>query len=648
MAIRGHGTVREGPVTIRLLVPGLDLAHRYDVRAVRGRGASSVVYRAFDHTRSRDVALKVLRQPRLADSAVARFEREMARVRESVEPRLVPVLEVSRAGDTLVLTGEWVPGDSLAERMAAGLLSVRDALELGAGLLEALEALHRLGLVHRDLRASNVLLPPGGPVRLVDYGLARRWEDEADYVAPEQAVGGHVDARSDLYSAGVLLFEMLTGEVPLPGGTPMGTVLTRLHDAPPAVLELRPDVPPWLSSFVSRLLETDPEARYSSAAAALADLRSHRVPRRVPRLPPNLPRLSLLALSAAAALLAGRWLVTPHLVELAVGVGGVRALDADGRILWSRPDVAQPAHAAVFRGGRGLEQVAAFLSGGHELDPEFNHVLVLVRGVTGALERSAYLPNASASFPGPDEYRARLTAVELDGGRDHLLASYRHDFADGSYHVVYDPRLDQARVVFASASPHELGALADLDGDGRREMLLVGRNEEMGQSWAIAAVRLPWAPLRGLEAAGHPLAFSPDGPFAGGLAPALVWYTLLPGESAVVPDGLVVDAERRLVEVRRSGGGRTLIGFDGFVRSDASPLAVPVRAGLRERAYASLRDAVRLRPLGHGDEALVAATRAVADAERAGDEALLGWAERNRALGLLAAGHDGAAALESA
>jgi serine/threonine-protein kinase len=202
----------------------------------------------------------------------------------------VRVYDIGRTAETIYLTMELVEGETLKARLNAGVLSIEDAQTIAKQILEALEELHRLGIVHRDVKPSNVLLGRDGTVKLADFGLAFRVDGSGtrvtrtdglvgtvEYLSPEQALGERVDPRSDLYSVGVVLYEMLAGRLPHERESSLGTLLARLGERPPDVRLLRPETPPWLARAVSRLLERRRADRYANATAALSDLESQRV-----------------------------------------------------------------------------------------------------------------------------------------------------------------------------------------------------------------------------------------------------------------------------------------------------------------------------------------------------------------------------------
>lgn len=267
------------------LPPGTVVAGRFEVQGLLGRGGYGVVYEARDRARGRVVALKVLRADRSSRGAAHRFRREAQLVRHLDHPRLVRVYDTGSEGDRLYLTMERIRGESLEHRLRRGPLGVAEAVGVAVQLAEALEVLHRAGLVHRDVKPANVLLDTCGQLKLADFGLTRCAGDEAAgvtragnavgtaaYMAPEEALGEPLDARTDLYALGVVLYEMLAGVPPHRGKTPLGTLLAHLQHPAPDVRRARPEVPAWLARVVSRLLARQPRDRHASARSLRDDL----------------------------------------------------------------------------------------------------------------------------------------------------------------------------------------------------------------------------------------------------------------------------------------------------------------------------------------------------------------------------------------
>ena len=239
------------------------------------------VWLGTDEVLGRQVAIKLL-HPNLAHDAtfVERLRREAVAVAHINHPAIVAVYDtVSDEGHEAVVM-EYVPGQTLRQLLdERGRLDVDEVVLLGTALADALDAAHRAGIVHRDVKPGNVLVTPEGRVRLTDFGIATgMWvTDElgddgvllgtAKYVAPEQVQGHRVDGRSDLYSLALVLTECLTGAVPFEGETERATALARLRQVPAPVRTLRPDVPPALDALLASALRTKPSDRPSTAGA---------------------------------------------------------------------------------------------------------------------------------------------------------------------------------------------------------------------------------------------------------------------------------------------------------------------------------------------------------------------------------------------
>lgn len=312
------------PAGIVHLPAGALVAERFEILRLLGSGGSSIVYEAVDRTLRSRVALKILRSDRATPAALKRLRREASIAREAQDPRLVRVWDIGEAPEGAFIAMELVEGESLRAAIERAPLSVAEGVRIGSEVLSALEKLHALGVIHRDLKPSNVLLTPDGGVKLVDFGLARHWEsDESratqtdalvgtiEYLSPEQALGKLLDPRTDLYSFGILLFEMLTGAVPFRNESTLGAVLAHIRERAPDVGKLRSEVPRWLARVVARLLEKRPGDRYASAADVLRDLRRGRARLQIARrtwIAAGLT-VALLLLARAEKLETGTWVL---------------------------------------------------------------------------------------------------------------------------------------------------------------------------------------------------------------------------------------------------------------------------------------------------------------------------------------------------
>ncbi|GHG51491.1 serine/threonine protein kinase [Flavimobilis marinus] len=265
---------------------------RYEVLSRLARGGMATVYVAMDRRLDREVALKVM-HPHLADGAegadfVSRFRREARAAARLTHPGLVAVYDQGVDDGTSYLTMEYVQGTNLRLRLQeAGALSVRDSLEILEAVLDALAAAHRNNLVHRDIKPENVLIALDGRVKVADFGLARAVTEVTStatgtifgtvaYLAPELILTGDCDARADVYAAGVLLFEMLTGRQPYTGDTPIRVAYRHVHEDLPVPSSLEGWIPQEVDELVCALAARDPENRPLDASAALDHLRRTR------------------------------------------------------------------------------------------------------------------------------------------------------------------------------------------------------------------------------------------------------------------------------------------------------------------------------------------------------------------------------------
>ena len=257
----------------------------YQIRSLLGRGGMGEVYRATDTRLGRDVALKILPVEVQTDAdRRGRFEREARAIAAIDHPNVVTVHAVEEIDGSLVLTMELVEGRTLGEVIPEDGLALDRLLDLAIPLADALAAAHARGVTHRDLKPANVMVDRNGRVRVLDFGLAKvagAQEDDLTvaveataegrvlgttaYMSPEQAEGKPVDPRSDVFSLGVLLYQMASGQRPFAGDTPISTITSILRDEPVPVGDLKPDLPAQLGRIVRRCLQKDPEQRYESA-----------------------------------------------------------------------------------------------------------------------------------------------------------------------------------------------------------------------------------------------------------------------------------------------------------------------------------------------------------------------------------------------
>jgi len=257
---------------------------RYKIIRKLGTGGMADVYLAEDSELGRRVAIKILNDRHAADDQfVERFRREAKNAAGLSHPNIVSIYDRGEAEGTYYIAMEYLDGRSLKELIVSrGSAPVRTAIEYTRQILAALGAAHRQGIVHRDIKPHNVLVGGEGGVKVTDFGIARSGASQmtevgsiigtAQYLSPEQARGSQVDQTSDVYSVGVVLYELLTGQVPFTGDTPLEIAMKHLSEIPKPPSELRPDVPHDLDMVVLRALAKEPSERYQSAEEMDADL----------------------------------------------------------------------------------------------------------------------------------------------------------------------------------------------------------------------------------------------------------------------------------------------------------------------------------------------------------------------------------------
>jgi eukaryotic-like serine/threonine-protein kinase len=256
------------------------LNDRYEMDQTLGEGGMARVYRGTDRVLGRTVAIKVLSGKYAGDeSFVTRFRREAQAAAGLNHPHVVSVFDTGDDGDRHYIVMEYVEGETLKDILRSeGRLPSQRAVAIGADVATALETAHEKGLVHRDVKPGNVMLDREGRVKVMDFGIARAAADDtltqtglvlgtASYLSPEQAQGLPVDARSDVYSLGCVLYEMLTGRPPFEADSPVSIAYQHVNEEPRPPSELEPSVPPALDAAVVRALAKDPADRFPTAGA---------------------------------------------------------------------------------------------------------------------------------------------------------------------------------------------------------------------------------------------------------------------------------------------------------------------------------------------------------------------------------------------
>ncbi|HEV2592865.1 MAG TPA: protein kinase [Gaiellaceae bacterium] len=262
------------------------LADRYEVEELVGAGGMSSVYRANDRLLDRKVALKVMHQHYGEDPEyVERFRREARSVASLAHPNVVTVIDRGEHDGRQFIVFEYIDGENLKQLIQRrGPAPVRTALELAKQIAQALSFAHQQGLVHRDVKPQNVLLNGEGSAKVTDFGIARSLDVQhgmtqtgtvlgtSDYIAPEQAQGQNVDEQTDIYSLGVVMYELLTGEVPFPGESFVAVAMRHINEEPPPIRDKRPDVSPRVEAAVQRAMAKSPSDRFASMADLCREL----------------------------------------------------------------------------------------------------------------------------------------------------------------------------------------------------------------------------------------------------------------------------------------------------------------------------------------------------------------------------------------
>jgi tetratricopeptide (TPR) repeat protein/predicted Ser/Thr protein kinase len=267
--------------------PGAIIAGRYEILQALGEGGMGTVYKAKDRELDRIVAVKTIR-PELASNPaiIKRFKQELILARQVTHRNVVRIYDLGEADGVKFITMEYIEGRDLTSLLREkGKLAPKEAAEIMEQVCRALEAAHMEGVVHRDLKPQNIMIDAHGKVSVMDFGIARSTEVAAEamtytgaiigtpqYMSPEQARGEKLDARSDLFSFGIVFYEMLTGNSPYKADTVMSSLYKRTNEAARPAIELVPEIPRGLSEMVSKCLDRDLALRYQNAGEIIADL----------------------------------------------------------------------------------------------------------------------------------------------------------------------------------------------------------------------------------------------------------------------------------------------------------------------------------------------------------------------------------------
>jgi eukaryotic-like serine/threonine-protein kinase len=263
----------------------------YQVISVLGVGGMGEVYLAQDERLNRKLALKLLPQHFTQDAKrLSWFEPESRTASALNHPNIITIYDIGQIEDQHFIAAEYIEGRTLRELLADGPLEGKEVIEIGLQIASALAVTHEAGIIHRDLKPENVMQRKDGYIKVLDFGLARVTERQAgtddlsrtgdglvfgtiSYMSPEQALGEEMDCRSDLFSLGILMFELVTGTQPFTGNTPISIANNIIHHPPPPLERLQPDLPRGLRQIITRLLEKDRRLRYQTADELRRDLK---------------------------------------------------------------------------------------------------------------------------------------------------------------------------------------------------------------------------------------------------------------------------------------------------------------------------------------------------------------------------------------
>ena len=283
------GDETQASVRYSELAPGVTILNRFRIDKDLGEGGMGKVFKALDERLEEDVVLKVMKDTLTSDpKTLEHFKREIRLARRISHPAVVRIFDFFEAGPLKFVTMEYLQGTDLAHEIARrGAFPTPVALRISAEFFEGLAAAHALNVIHRDIKPHNVYLLAGGHVKILDFGIAQGLDPERpdqtmtrsiigtpDYMSPEQLLGQKLDARTDIYSAGVMLYELLTGALPFDDKDATERVGARLERAPDPPSKRAPRLPAEIDNFVLRLLARNRDARWADAGSAATELRN--------------------------------------------------------------------------------------------------------------------------------------------------------------------------------------------------------------------------------------------------------------------------------------------------------------------------------------------------------------------------------------
>jgi serine/threonine-protein kinase len=259
---------------------GTLFAGRYDIQSILGKGGMGIVYKAHDRELDDLVAIKTLRSEVLSadPTLLDRFKQEIRLARRITHPNVLRTHDLGESNGLKYLSMEFVKGLTLKHLLESGeILPTPVGLRIAKQVCAGLAAAHEVGVIHRDVKPQNILIEPTGGLKIMDFGIARLTEDRGmtatgtvigtpDYMSPEQARGLPLDFRSDIYSTGVVLYEVFTGSLPFDGDSPLAVVLKHVNEAPPLPQSKNPRIEPKIAVIIMKCMEKEPGKRFASVA----------------------------------------------------------------------------------------------------------------------------------------------------------------------------------------------------------------------------------------------------------------------------------------------------------------------------------------------------------------------------------------------
>jgi len=270
-----------------VLEPGTVLTNRYEILEILGEGGMGAVYKAQDLELEREIALKVIRPELTSDPDILqRFKQELILARQISDRNVIRIFDLGDAGNIKFITMEYVEGESLHKILQQqGKLEVEEAVDIMEQVASGLAAVHREGVIHRDLKPGNIMRDKNGRVVVMDFGLARSFAGDGmtrtgtmlgtiEYMSPEQAQCKELTASSDIFTVGLIMYQVVSGVMPFHSESAIASLVMRTQQRAVPLTNTDKQIPGILSNIVSKCLETDPALRYQSAEGLVADLRA--------------------------------------------------------------------------------------------------------------------------------------------------------------------------------------------------------------------------------------------------------------------------------------------------------------------------------------------------------------------------------------